>query len=79
MIQWLRCIINKGMFSDERTVTVSTRSGENIAVFVSKDDADEQNNRVKVEALTDGSQPVVALPDDHRSVVDVNAEDLQPA
>ena len=34
--KWLRCKIAKGMFSDEYTIIVRTRSGENVAVFVPK-------------------------------------------
>ena len=36
MPKWLKCKIDKGMFSDEFTVTVHTRTGEAVAVFVPK-------------------------------------------
>jgi hypothetical protein len=79
MTQWLKCDVKKGMFSDELTVTVQTRSGEAIAVFIPRQAADDQKNLVKVETFEQGGNMVAILPDDHRSVVDVNAFDLEPA
>ena len=79
MPKWLRCKIDKGMFSDEFTVTVQSRSGEAIAVFVPKQAADDQKNLVQVKAFEDEGKTIAVLPDEHRSVVDVRDCDLQPA
>ncbi len=79
MPKWLRCTIDKGMFSDEVTVTVLTRSGESVAVFVPRKEADDRNNRVRVNAFEANGDCVAVLPDDRRSVVDVDASDLLPA
>jgi len=79
MPKWLKCKINEGMFSDEYTVTVRTRGGDPIAVFVPKQAADDQNGRVRVQAFEEQGKTIVILPDEHQSVVDVSVCDLQPA
>ena len=79
MPKWLKCKIDKGMFSDEFTVTVRTRTGEPVAVFVPKTAADHEKNLVKVRAIEEQGRALAVLPDEHQSVVDVSATDLQPA
>jgi hypothetical protein len=79
MPKWLKCKIDKGMFSDEVTVTVQTRSGEAVAVFVPKADADDRNSRVKVKAFEEQGRTLAVLPDEHQSVIHVRDTDLQPA
>lgn len=79
MPKWLRCKIDKGMFSDEFTVTVRTRTGEAIAVFVPKQAADNQKNLVQVKAFDQQGKTIAVLPDEHQSVIDVMSADLQPA
>ena len=71
MPSWLKCKIALGMFSDEYTVTVHTRSGENVAVFVSKYYAQEENSRVKVRVSEDSGRAIAVLPDANQSVIDV--------
>ena len=79
MPKWLKCKIDKGMFSDEFTVTVKTRAGEAVAVFVPKAAADDRKSLVKVTAFGERGKTVAVLPDEHQSVVDVSDADLQPA
>ena len=79
MPKWLKCKIDKGMFSDEFTVTVHSRTGEAIAVFVPKAAADDQKNLVQVKAFEQQGRTIAVLPDENQSVVDVSAGDLQPA
>jgi len=79
MPKWLKCEITKGMFSDEYTVIVRTRSGETVSVFVPKDAAEEHPGRVKVRVAECEGRSIAWLPDEHQSVVDVEASDLQPA
>jgi hypothetical protein len=79
MPKWLKCKVEKGMFSDEFTVTVQTRTGEAIAVFVPKQAADHQKNLVQVKAFEQQGKTIAVLPDEHQSTVDVSAADLQPA
>ena len=79
MPSWLKCKIAKGMFSDEYTVTVRTRSGENIAVFVPKYYAQEDNSRVKVQVSEDSGRAIAVLPDANQSVIDVDSSELMPA
>jgi len=79
MPQWLKCKIDKGMFSDEFTVTVHTSTGEAIAVFVPKQAADRQNNLVRVKTFEQQGRTIAVLPDEHQSVINVKVADLQPA
>ena len=79
MPKWLKCKIEQGMFSDEFTVTVRSRSGDAIAVFVPRQAADNQNGRVRVNAFEQQGKTIAVLPDEHQSVVEVNGADLQPA
>lgn len=79
MPKWLKCKVDKGMFSDEFTVTVHTAAGETIAVFVPKSSADDRKNLVQVKAFEQQGKTIAVLPDEHRSVIDVSAADLQPA
>jgi ribosomal protein L14E/L6E/L27E len=79
MPKWLKCKITKGMFSDEFTVIVRTLSGENVAVFVPKDYAQEGNGRVKVKASEALGHAIAVLPDANQSVIDVDASELTPA
>lgn len=78
MSKWLKCKLDKGMFSDEFTVTVHSRSGDTIAVFVPRQAADNQNSRVQVKAFEQCGKSIAILPDEHQSVVEVNDSDLQP-
>ena len=79
MPKWLRCKVDKGMFSDEFTVTVKTRTGEPVAVFVPRTEADDRKNLVKVRAFEEQGETLAVLPDGHQSVVHVSDADLQPA
>jgi hypothetical protein len=79
MPKWLKCRIDKGMFSDEYTVTVHSRSGEAIAVFVPRQSTDDQKHLVRVRAFEEQGKTIAVLPDEHQSVIDVSPADLQPA
>lgn len=79
MPRWLKCKIEKGMFSDEFTVTVRTSSGEDVAVFVPRQAADDQKSLVQVKAFEKQGRMIAVLPDANRSVIDVSTADLQPA
>lgn len=76
MSQWLKCQVTKGMFSDELTVTVSTRNGERVAVFVPKDAAELKNGRVRVRVAEHAGRPIALLPDEHQSVVEIRESDV---
>lgn len=78
MSKWLKCIITKGMFSDEVTVTIVTRSGEKVAVFVPKDSAQTDHSRVKVRVSEQSGHSLALLPDANQSVVDVDSSELVP-
>ncbi len=79
MSKWLKCTVSKGMFSDEVTVLVHTRSGEAISVFVPRSFASKELNQVKVRATQNEGQFFAVLPNDNQTVVDVNPVDLLPA
>lgn len=79
MPKWLKCKITKGMFSDEVTVIVRTRSGENVAVFVPRDLAQERKSLVKVQVSEQYGHTIAVLPDADRSAIDVDTSELMPA
>lgn len=79
MSKWLKCKINKGMFSDELNVTVNTSSGDVFAVFVPKLEADDRKNLVKVHVYEREGKTIAVLPDELQSVIAVNESDLQAA
>jgi len=78
MPKWLNCTISKGMFSDEFTVSIRTRSGENVAVFVPRDLAEEKQGRVKVHVTERSGHMIAVLPDANQSVIDVESSELTP-
>jgi hypothetical protein len=79
MPNWLKCTVAKGMFSDEFTVVVRTRSGESVSVFVPRDCAEELGSRVKVRVSERSGHNFAVLPNDNQTVVDVDSADLVPA
>ncbi len=79
MSTWLKCTVANGMFSDEYTVIVRTRNGETVSVFVPKDSTQQAEGRVKVRVTECQGHSFALLPDEHQSVIDVDASDLQPA
>lgn len=80
MPKWLKCTIYKGMFSDEFTIVVRTRSGESVSVFVPKESAEESQSRVKVRVADERQgRHFAILPNDNQTVVEVDHSDLLPA
>jgi hypothetical protein len=79
MSKWLKCKVVKGMFSDELTVVVRTLGGEDVAVFVPRDQVQEGSGRVKVRVSEASGHTMAVLPDANQSVIDVNASQLTPA
>lgn len=76
MSKWLKCNISQGMFSDEFTVVVRTHRGEDFSVFVPREAADAQANRVRVRAEEHNGMAIAVLPDENQSVVQVPSSDL---
>jgi hypothetical protein len=82
MSKWLNCTVMPGMFSDEFTVVVKTRNGDAVSVFVPRDFAEAgktEAGRVKVRILEQSGGALAVLPNEHQTVVAINASDLQPA
>lgn len=76
MSKWLTCNVEKGMFSDEFTVIVTTRDGEKYSFFVPKEEADIDHNRVRVWVNEIQGRSVAILPDAFRSTVEVKEQEL---
>jgi hypothetical protein len=79
MPKWLKCTVANGMFSDECTIIVRTRNGEMVSVFVPKDLTQRTEGRVKVRVTESQGHSFALLPDEHQSIIDVDASDLLPA
>lgn len=78
MAKWLKCIISKGMFSDEFTIVVQTHNGDKVSVFVPRESADDQQGRVRVRVIQGQGTTMAVLPDENQSVVEVESSDLIP-
>ena len=63
------------MFSDELTVIVKAQAGE-YSFFVPSDKVDDSQSRVHVTAIKTDSYAIVTLPDDLRSILHVDLNDL---
>ncbi len=75
--KWLDRKIEPGMFSDEQTITVATRNGESVAVFVPLDCV--KSGKFKVEAIRQAGHDLVVLPDADQTVVAVHPSQFDPA
>ncbi|RPI60442.1 MAG: hypothetical protein EHM48_07235 [Planctomycetaceae bacterium] len=75
MMRWLRCAVKKGMFSDERLISIT-----GMTFFVHKDqvqgDIDHQG-KVRVELLKKDNQFWAILPTEDTAIVEVNSDDLE--
>jgi len=80
--QWLRCHILQGMFSDERTIVVYSKSGERIAEFVPKDKVVGEINedgKLRVKVFQNNGTTWAVLPTDYSESIPVRNEDLVTA
>ena len=75
--EWLRCVVQKGMFSDEQLVLIVTATGESVAFFVPKDQIRE--NRVRVRSFSENSRRWAVVPNENQSIVAVEDSELVPA
>jgi hypothetical protein len=75
--KWLVCKIVKGMFTNELTVTIKNSSGLAVSVFVPKEAVCQYSSLVKVYHFQLNGQDFVVLPDEYKTQVSVNAEDLR--
>ena len=73
--RWLRCVIRKGMFSDEKTVVIRILSGEDASFFVPREwvqGVEDHEGQVKVRAFHDNSLAWAVVPDETQSIVAVD-------
>lgn len=79
MEQWLKCIVFKGMFSDELAIRVSLKRGRWTSCFVPKDKVDGrigEEGKVKVEVFKRGGTTWAVLPTEYSEAYPVNEADL---
>jgi hypothetical protein len=80
--QWLKCDIQKGMFSDEVAVTCPTRGserGKHVSVFVPRGQVRGdvgQKGRVRVQCFERDDVLWCVLPAENQPVISVNQDDL---
>ncbi len=82
MPKWLKCKISKGMFSDEFTAIVTSRTGDVISVFVPRDATQLTHagyGQVRVRIAEQSGRVMALLPDEYQSIVDVDSSQLVPA
>jgi len=78
---WLKCFIQKGMFSDELAVNYPPREACASSVFVPKDEVRGQVGRegkVKVRYFAEGETVWAVLPAEDQPVIRVHKADLVP-
>ncbi len=76
---WLKCTVTQGMFSDERAIAYSRYASQpyEYSVFVPATLVREQEpTAVSVNIIRDNGHTYVVLPDDVRTVIPVNPDDL---
>ena len=76
--KWLRCAVDKGMFSDEVAVTYPAIGAYQKSVFVQKRDVDGVGAvaRVRVVVIRRNGTTYATLPTEDRDVVTVSPADL---
>lgn len=80
MVQrWLKCAIQKGMFSDERAVSYPPTGACASSVFVPRDEVEGdvgQQGRVRVLYFQQGAFAWAVLPAEDRPIIRINEIDL---
>ncbi len=77
--RWLRCHLDKGMFSDEVAVTYPSIGDWQQSVFVPKSDVQGSigdEGRVRVSVFRHGSRLIAVLPNPNHDIVEVTEADL---
>ena len=74
--KFLKCQVEKGIFSDEKTVLVTNACGDKFSFFVSKEHV--RDNKVCVTVRTSGDHMLATIPtNEPGSVVEVKTEDIE--
>jgi hypothetical protein len=77
--RWLRCLVDKGMFNDERAVTYPPEGTPLHSVFVPIEDVagnPGEKGHVRVEVYTRDGSTIAILPTNYRDAVTVAERDL---
>lgn len=80
--RWLKCVVLKGMFSDEVTVVITTRTGERASFFVPTErvhGSEGQEGRVRVRTFEQDSNSWAVVPNETQSIVPVDESQLATA
>lgn len=78
-VRWLRCQLDKGMFSDEMAVTYPPQGHWQKSVFVDSDYVDGSAGdvgRVRVKLIRRSGSLMAVLPSSYQDIVIVQAEDI---
>ncbi len=73
--RWLRCLVRKGMFSDEMVVVIKILSGEPASFFVPREwvtGKEGQEGQVKVRAFSEQSRAWAIVPDESQTILAVD-------
>lgn len=76
--KWLRCHVDKGMFSDEVAVTYPPEGSYRKSVFVPRSDVagEGASGRVRVDVTQRDGKTYATLPSSRRDMVTVETADL---
>lgn len=77
MATWLKCEeVARGMFSDERAVTIMRVDGATESVFVPKDEVDDVRKLVRVVADPVGQNTLAIIPTSHPTRILVKPDQI---
>lgn len=79
--QWLKCKVSKGLFSDERLITVEIKGNRSVDEFVPADQTrgGDRDGRVRVSIGTINGVLWAVLPAVYSESVPINPTQLMPA
>jgi hypothetical protein len=78
--RWLRCLVDKGMFSDERAITYPPEGAALHSVFVPAEDVSGvpgEKGYVRVRVMSEAGAVWAILPTNYRDAVIVSERDLR--
>lgn len=79
---WLKCKVQKGMFSDEKVIQVRLKTAESTSFTVSTRHLEEtagDKGRVKVRFVGKKQSSLVVIPSFQPEIVAIDESELEPA
>jgi hypothetical protein len=78
-VRWLKCLLGKGMFSDEVVVTYPSHGPDRVSVFVPRDSVEGEpgdSGKVRVNLVQRSGELMAILPSASQDIVFVSEGDV---